>query len=77
MRNRVGHQADVSADPLPAPRGETPRVRCFVSIDYSKFTTSKPVTTDMCKTAGAVPEPTSGLLLLIGVAGIALRRRRA
>ena len=26
---------------------------------------------------GAVPEPTSGLLLLIGVAGLALRRRRA
>ena len=25
----------------------------------------------------AVPEPTSGLLLLIGVAGLALRRRRA
>ena len=28
------------------------------------------------KVAGAVPEPTSGLLLLIGVAGLALRRRR-
>ena len=27
--------------------------------------------------AGAVPEPTSGLLLLIGVAGLALRRKRA
>ena len=26
---------------------------------------------------GAVPEPTSGLLLLIGVAGLALRRRRS
>ena len=28
-------------------------------------------------TAGSVPEPTSGLLLLIGMAGLALRRRRA
>ena len=28
-------------------------------------------------TIGAVPEPTSGLLMLIGIAGLALRRRRA
>ena len=28
-------------------------------------------------TIGAIPEPTSGLLLLLGVAGLALRRRRA
>ena len=26
---------------------------------------------------GAIPEPTSGLLLLLGVAGLALKRRRA
>ena len=28
-------------------------------------------------TATAVPEPTSGLLMLLGMAGLALRRRRA
>ena len=28
-------------------------------------------------TAFAVPEPTSGLLMLVGLAGLALRRRRA
>ena len=28
-------------------------------------------------TTAAVPEPTSGLLMLVGLAGLALRRRRA
>ena len=46
-------------------------------------TTSKPAALDATKgfTSAAVyetvPEPTSGLLLLLGVAGLALRRRRA
>ncbi len=38
------------------------------------------ITTGTYSTAGwysAVPEPTSGLLMLLGVAGLALRRRRA
>ena len=37
-----------------------------VALDQDNFTSY-----------GAVPEPTSGLLLLLGVAGLALRRRRA
>ena len=32
---------------------------------------------DNWKSYGAVPEPTSGLLLLLGVAGLALKRKRA
>ena len=47
------------------------------SIDYSVFKSTAPVKTGMYHTASAVPEPTSGLLLLLGVAGLALRRRRA
>lgn len=38
--------------------------------DFSDFTTSAHTTTEM------VPEPTSGLLMLLGMAGLALRRRR-
>ena len=37
----------------------------------SNFTTSATIT------AAAIPEPTSGLLMLVGLAGLALRRRRA
>ena len=44
---------------------------------YGQFTSTAAATGTSWNTAGAVPEPTSGLLLLIGVASLALRRRRA
>lgn len=42
--------------------------------NYEKFLTSTAYTASDWK---AVPEPTSGLLLLLGVAGLALKRKRA
>ncbi len=43
--------------------------------DFSNFTSSAYTTSQM--SGGAVPEPTSGLLMLLGVAGLALKRKRA
>ena len=48
--------------------------------DYSDFTFSDSVSGDAWRTAAipeAIPEPTSGLLMLVGLAGLALRRKRA
>ena len=44
--------------------------------DFGKDDEGRYMVADTVAT-GAVPEPTSGLLLLIGVAGLALKRRRA
>ena len=45
--------------------------------NYESFVTMDVPNSPSDWTATTVPEPTSGLLLLLGVAGLALRRRRA
>ena len=52
------------------------------TVSFTSSTGSKPASwTNFSSTSGqgwtAVPEPTSGLLMLLGMAGLALRRRRA
>ena len=54
-------------------RGELPGATVSYYADFSN--TAAPVTTS--STMGAVPEPTSGILLLLGMAGLALKRKRA
>ena len=44
-------------------------------VYYAQFMDNNPIAT--WSTMGSVPEPTSGLLLLLGVAGLTLRRRHA
>lgn len=44
-------------------------------VYYGQFMDNNSIAT--WSTMGAVPEPTSGLLILLGMAGLALRRRRA
>ena len=49
----------------------------LVSYAYSSMATTGATPLTITSFAGTAPEPTSGLLLLIGVAGLALRRKRA
>ena len=46
-------------------------------IDFAGFVSDVPVAGDAWRTAEPIPEPTSGLLLLLGVAGLALKRKKA
>ena len=46
-------------------------------VNYSLVDSSTNLFTGTSGTIGAAPEPTSGLLLLLGVAGLALKRKRA
>ena len=47
------------------------------SEPMSQFLFGKTTSAAPAWSTGAVPEPTSGLLMLLGMAGLALRRRRA
>ena len=54
-------------------------VIAFNTFDYENYVNALDYST-ACQTGSnwtAVPEPTSGLLMLLGMAGLALRRRRA
>ena len=46
-------------------------------LDWGDITAMQSASAWKDVNTGAVPEPTSGLLMLLGVAGLALRRRRA
>lgn len=63
--------ADGGADIAVATSIKTVNIRSAATPSFANYTAAD------FKTYSAVPEPTSGLLLLLGVAGMALRRRRA
>jgi len=64
----AGTETALTAETIP---GTTP-VPYLSALDVSQYGAS-----DWAGTPAPTPEPTSGLLLLIGMAGLALRRRRA
>ena len=47
----------------------------YTNVSYPELGTAVPAKWTFATGTGPVPEPTSGLLLLLGVAGLALRRR--
>ena len=48
-----------------------------ITFDAATFTSTSGLTGGTWQSSAAVPEPTSALLLLLGVAGVALRRKQA
>lgn len=63
---------DVTANQYTPPASGTQ-----VALTGTNFANSGTIAKFEESTSGDVPEPTSGLLLLVGAAGLALRRRRA
>jgi len=69
----IGGNDSIIIDPLDTSVG-------YLEIANTTGSDNAPTAATSYSSAGwytAVPEPTSGLLLLIGMAGLALRRRRA
>ena len=59
------------------PQGATSMVDLKSSIAASQASMANPYQFTTFTTSEVVPEPTTGLLMLFGLAGLALRRRRA
>ena len=67
------YATDGAGDPVKSIIAQDPASETW----YAQMVYAPAVGKDDWKKAAAVPEPTSGLLLLLGVAGLALKRRRA